>query len=138
MTKPARTSAGSLAIAVTLVVVRVLWVFPLSALSAQTGGILSWQVPAVVSWAGARGAVPLAAALSILLTQSDSTPLPQRDLVLVLTIAVIVITLVVQGFTLEPLVRRTGIALTRTHVRQEHTATRRRLTAAALIYLDEI
>lgn len=92
----------------------------------------------MVSWAGARGAVPLAAALSILLTQSDSTPLPQRDLVLVRTIAVIVITLVVQGFTLEPLVRRTGIALTRTHVRQEHTATRRRLTAAALTYLDEI
>jgi len=129
----------ALAIAATLIVVRMLWVFPLAALSRpDSASRLSWQVPAVVSWAGARGVVPLAAALSIPLTQGDSTPLPQRDLVLVLTIAVIVTTLIVQGFTLAPLVNRTGIALTVRHVNEEHTAARAGLARAALAYLDEI
>ena len=61
-----------------------------------------------------------------------------RDLVLVLTIAVIVITLVVQGFTLAPLVNRTGIALSVTHLSQEHVTARAQLAKAALAYLDEI
>ncbi len=53
--------------------------------------------------AGLRDAVPLAAALSIPLTAKSGAPLPQRDLILVLTTAVIVISLIVQGLTLEPL-----------------------------------
>ena len=57
-----------------------------------------------------RGVVPLAAALSIPLTATDGTALPQRDLLLVLAVTVIVISLIVQGLTLEPLVRRTAIA----------------------------
>jgi CPA1 family monovalent cation:H+ antiporter len=129
----------ALAIAATLILVRMLWVFPLAALSRQdSASRLSWQVPAVGSWAGARGVVPLAAALSIPLVQGDETPLPQRDLVLVLTIAVIVTTLIVQGFTLAPLVKRTGIGLTVRHVNEEHTAARAELTRAALAYLDQI
>ena len=63
---------------------------------------------AVVSWAGTRGVVPLAAALSIPLTTAAGAPLPQRDLVLVLAAATIVISLIVQGFTLEPLARLAG------------------------------
>jgi Na+/H+ antiporter len=128
----------ALAIAATLVVVRVLWVFPLAAISRRDGARMSWQVPAVVSWAGARGVVPLAAALSIPLTLGDGTLLPHRDLVQLLTTAVIVLTLVVQGFTLAPLVRRTGIAITPRDVRQEHSVARAQLTQAALDYLDEL
>lgn len=128
------------AIAVTLIIVRMLWVFPLAALARRGNpqGRLSWQVPAVVSWAGARGVVPLAAALSIPLLRDDGTPLPYRDLVLVLTIAVIVLTLIVQGFTLAPLVERTGIALTARHINQENADTRIQLARAALAYLDDI
>jgi len=128
----------ALAIAATLVVVRVLWVFPLAALTRRDGARMSWQVPAVVSWAGARGVVPLAAALSIPLTLGDGTLLPHRDLVQLLTTAVIVLTLVVQGFTLAPLVRRTGIARTPRDVQQEHNLARAQLTQAALDYLDEL
>jgi NhaP-type Na+/H+ or K+/H+ antiporter len=69
---------------------------------------LSWPVPAVVSWAGTRGVVPLAAALSIPFTTASGAPLPQRDLVLVLAAAAIGISLIVQGFTLEPLARLAG------------------------------
>ncbi len=98
---------------------------------------LSWAVPAVVSWAGTRGVVPLAAALSIPLTSASGTPLPQRDLVLVLATAVIVLSLIVQGLTLEPLARFTGIARPAT-AQHEETMARLRLAEAALARLDEL
>lgn len=125
------------AITVTLLVVRVLWVFPLAAIAQRRGDARpSWPVPAVVTWAGARGVVPLAAALSIPLTTTAGTQLPYRDLVLALAIAVIVITLVVQGFTLAPLVRRAGIAMDPQDVNEERTSARVRLAEAGLAHLD--
>lgn len=129
----------ALAITAALVVIRVLWVFPLSAIRQRRGGARpSWQVPAVVSWAGARGVVPLAAALSIPLATESGAVLPHRDLVLLLASAVIVITLVVQGFTLAPLVRRAGIAIDPDDVRQEAALARRELTNAGLSHLDHL
>jgi hypothetical protein len=44
------------------------------------------------------------------LTKANGVPLPRRDLILVLAATGIVVSLVVQGFTLEPLVQRAGIA----------------------------
>jgi len=101
-------------------------------------GRISWQVPAVVSWAGARGVVPLAAALSLPVATMDGSPLPARDLVLLLTTAVIVLTLVVQGFTLAPLVRRAGIALDPADLRTEYGTARRKLAEAGLSHLDHL
>jgi CPA1 family monovalent cation:H+ antiporter len=131
--------AEALAVAGTLIVTRILWVFPLSAVVQRRSGVRrpTWPVPAVVSWAGTRGVVPLAAALSIPLTTTDGTPLPQRDLILVLATAVIVISLVVQGLTLEPLVRLAGIARADS-ARHEETVARLRLAEAALARLDEL
>jgi Na+/H+ antiporter len=131
----------ALAVTATLVVVRMLWVFPQSALLQRrrgTGARPSWRVPAVVSWAGARGVVPLAAALSIPLTAADGTPLPHRDLVLLLASAVIVITLVAQGFTLAPLVRRAGIAVAPADVRHEYVTARLHLDRAGLAHLEDL
>ena len=131
--------AEALAVAGTLIATRILWVFPLSAVSQRRSGTRrpSWAVPAVVSWAGTRGVVPLAAALSIPLTTASGTPLPERDLVLVLATAVIVISLIVQGLTLEPLARFAGIARPAT-ARHEETMARLRLAEAALARLDEL
>jgi CPA1 family monovalent cation:H+ antiporter len=58
-----------------------------------------WQAPAVISWAGIRGAVSLAAALAL------PTNFPDRDLIVFLTFAVILVTLVGQGLTLPWLIR---------------------------------
>jgi Na+/H+ antiporter len=129
----------ALAIAATLVLARLLLVFVLSAIRQRRGGErLSWQVPAVVSWAGARGVVPLAAALSLPVATLDGSALPARDLVLLLTTAVIVLTLVVQGFTLAPLVRRAGIALDPADLRTEFSAARRKLAEAGLNHLRHL
>ena len=131
--------AEALAVTATLIAIRIVWVFPLSAVIQRRGGARrpSWPVPAVVSWAGARGVVPLAAALSIPLTSASGAPLPRRDLILAIATAVIVISLIVQGLTLEPLVRRAGIARP-ADVRHEQTVARLRLAEAALARLDEL
>ena len=112
---------------------------PLSAVLQRRGGNRrpSWAVPAVVSWAGTRGVVPLAAALSIPLTSASGAPLAQRDLILELATAVIVVSLIVQGLTLEPLARFTGIARP-ADARHEETVARLRLAEAALARLDEL
>jgi CPA1 family monovalent cation:H+ antiporter len=129
----------ALAVAGTLIATRILWVFPLSAVLQRRSGSrrLSWPVPAVVSWAGTRGVVPLAAALSIPLTSASGAPLPRRDLILVLTTAVIVVSLIVQGLTLEPLARFAGITRP-ADARHEETLARLRIAEAALARLDEL
>jgi CPA1 family monovalent cation:H+ antiporter len=125
-------------ISMTLLAVRAVWVFPLSLVMQARRGRPSWRVPAVVSWAGARGVLPLAAALSIPLTAADGTPLEGRDHVLLLTIAVIVTTLVVQGFTLGPLVHRSGVAVPPEHAQTEEATARLAMSRAALAYLDQV
>jgi len=56
----------------------------------------------VVSWAGMRGIITLAAALAL---PHDGTDFPYRDLILVTAFAVVIGTLVLQGLTLKPLIR---------------------------------
>jgi len=123
----------ALALAAALLAMRLLWVFPMTAIAQrrQVGGRPSWQVPAVVSWAGARGVVPLAAALSIPLIEN-------RDLVMLLTTAVIVYTLVIQGSTLAPLVRFSGVARSPDALRQEALDARRQAAEAALNHLTDV
>ena len=63
-----------------------------------------WQERLVMSWSGMRGAISLAAALAVPPTIEGGAPFPGRDLILFLTFAVILATLVLQGFTLGPLI----------------------------------
>jgi CPA1 family monovalent cation:H+ antiporter len=98
-----------------------------------------WAAPAVISWAGTRGVVPLAAALSIPLTTTSDGALPGRDLVLVMATASIVLSLVTQGLTLEPLARVAGLGQAGpTARRHEEAIARVRLAEAALARLDEL
>jgi CPA1 family monovalent cation:H+ antiporter len=60
----------------------------------------------VVGWAGMRGAISLAAALSIPLTTDAGAGFPARDAIIALTLLVIGATLVGQGLTLGPLASR--------------------------------
>ena len=85
---------------------RLLWVFAASLLPgsprrivARSDPRLATRLTFVVGWAGLRGAVSLAAALAL---RED---FPERNLILLLTFAVILVTLVGQGLTL-PLVLR--------------------------------
>ena len=64
---------------------------------------------AVVAWTGMRGVLSLAAALALPLALPSGAAFPQRSLILLLTFAVIFVTLVLQGLSLAPLIRWLGL-----------------------------
>ncbi|GAB3935028.1 Na+/H+ antiporter [Mucilaginibacter myungsuensis] len=59
----------------------------------------------LLGWTGMRGVVSLAAALSIPVALDSGAGFPNRDMILFITFAVIIVTLVLQGLTLPALVR---------------------------------
>ena len=65
-----------------------------------------WKIPVIFGWAGMRGVVSLAAALSIPVLLQDGQPFPYRNLILFITFIVILVTLVFQGLTLPWLIRK--------------------------------
>ena len=91
----------------------------------------------VVGWTGMRGVIALAAALSLPETLGDGTPFPQRNLIVFLTFCVILVTLVLQGLSLAPLVRALGLAGTAGH-QQEEEEVRRAMIEAALSQLERV
>lgn len=90
-----------------------------------------WQAPVIISWAGFRGAVSLAAALAL------PSNLPGRDLIVFLTFGVILVTLVGQGLTLPLLIRVLGLRDDGGAEREDAKA-RVRAAEAALARLDEL
>jgi CPA1 family monovalent cation:H+ antiporter len=91
----------------------------------------NWRFRTVSGWAGMRGAVSLAAALAL------APDFEQRDLLIFLTFAVILATLVIQGLTLPTLIRVLGI---QDDGKEEHEELKGRLlaTKAALARIDEL
>ena len=128
----------AVALAAALIVVRVLWMRPTVALAAPTRGYPAWPLTRVMAWAGTRGVMPLAAALSIPLTADSGAPLTDRPLVLVLTTAVVAITLTVQGLTLGRVVRSSGLAVDPSLLAAQEAEVRTSLDEAALEYLDNL
>jgi CPA1 family monovalent cation:H+ antiporter len=128
----------ALALAAVLIAVRVVWTLPLTRAVKPSRGRLSWRVAGVVTWAGTRGVMPLAAALSVPLATGGGAVLAGRPLILVLTTAVVVFTLVVQGLTLAGVVHRSGLALEPEHTEREERGAREALDRAALDYVDQL
>jgi len=60
----------------------------------------------ILTWGGLRGGVSVALALSIPAHPPGGVALPEREVVLAITYAVVVISIVVQGLTIGPLLRR--------------------------------
>ncbi|HKV75923.1 MAG TPA: Na+/H+ antiporter [Gemmatimonadales bacterium] len=112
-------SAGAvgLLIAGLVILVRLIWV-PLAAFLPR------WIDPAlrardpvprpailfIVSWTSMRGMVSLAAALALPFVTAAGTPTPFRSEMVVITVMVIVVTLVLQGLSLTPIIRRLHFA----------------------------
>jgi CPA1 family monovalent cation:H+ antiporter len=110
-----RAVAAGLLVSVTVIVVRYLWVFPATYLPRLIPAIRRrdppphWSTPFLVSFTGLRGAVSLAAALSIPLV-TVSGPFPDRDLLLAATFIVIAITLLGLGTALPAVIHALGLA----------------------------
>jgi Na+/H+ antiporter len=91
---------------------------------------------AVVAWAGMRGAVSLAAALSLPLQTDTGAAFPARELVIFLAYCVVLFTVVVQGLTLPALIRRLGVVDDGAEEEAEEQAARITAAEAALEALD--
>ncbi|HET7044460.1 MAG TPA: Na+/H+ antiporter [Gaiellaceae bacterium] len=113
---PARLAWYGLAVGGTVILTRLVWIFPATYLPRlllrrvrERDPSPPWQGPAAIGWAGMRGAVSLAAALAIPLTTDAGEPFPGRDLIVFLTFSVILVTLVFQGLTLPLVIRLLGL-----------------------------
>lgn len=91
------------AVFIAITVARALVVWVVARILAWRGNPFpaGWRI--VLTWVGLRGAVALAAALSL------PVGLPDRSLLLTLTFLVVLVTLLGQGLTIRPLVQRLGI-----------------------------
>ncbi|HET9709803.1 MAG TPA: Na+/H+ antiporter [Gemmatimonadales bacterium] len=99
---------------------------------------VSWRYVFFIGWAGLRGADSLVLALALPLVTATGAPFPGRDLIIFLTYAVILVTLVAQGFSLRPIVNKLGICDTGEIRRLEEAHAREQASVAALKRLDEL
>src|SRR5262245_37647236 len=130
-----------IAVSVALLAVRALWVFATALLTPWARGeprpprMFAYSL--VISWAGMRGVVSLAAALALPPLLPAGGPVSTRDAVLVVTLTVIVFTLVGQGLTLPWFIRRLRLD-TDAGPRTEEASARRQLVEAATRRIDEL
>jgi monovalent cation/hydrogen antiporter len=104
-------AAYAVALVAALIIIRLAWVYPAAYLPRVLSRKVREREPPLkpsqvflVGWAGIRGSVTMAAALSIPLALQDGAPFPGRDLVIFLAGSTIVLTLVLNALTLPPLI----------------------------------
>jgi CPA1 family monovalent cation:H+ antiporter len=120
-----------------LVALRLVWVFPAAFLARPLRGREADSTPfsrresLVVGWAGMRGVVTVATALALPIATDAGEAFPERAAIVVIGLSTVLVTLVIQGLTLVPLVRvlHVGVA---SGVRREVATLRRKAAAAAL------
>jgi CPA1 family monovalent cation:H+ antiporter len=130
-----------LAICLVLVVVRAVFIFATvyapRLLNTPDDPYGRFACAIVLSWAGMRGVVSLAAALALPVTLPDGRIFPARDAIVVVTVTVIVFTLLGQGLTLPWLIRRLRVGGDTT-LRAEEAVARQQLVDAATRRIDEL
>jgi CPA1 family monovalent cation:H+ antiporter len=137
---PAELLGLAVAVSLAVIVARIVWVFPATYLPRRIRRIREADAdphPAprnvvIVAWAGMRGVVSLAAALAL------PADFPERDLVVFLTFAVILATLVGQGMTLPILLRHLDIDDGAGAEGQEEAYARYVAADAATVQLDDL
>jgi CPA1 family monovalent cation:H+ antiporter len=120
---------GGVAIAVRLIWVPIIAVVPrlLSRRLRRRDPLPPWKDLFLVAWTSMRGIVSMATALALPLALASGAPFPYRSEIIIVTMCVIVLTLVVQGLTLAPIIRHFAFTPEVTHHNEARVA---RLEAA--------
>ncbi|SFE55425.1 monovalent cation:H+ antiporter, CPA1 family [Chitinophaga sp. CF118] len=97
-----------------------------------------WKGPLIFGWAGMRGVVSLAAALSIPVYMSNGEAFPQRNMILFITFMVILLTLVIQGLTLPLVIRWLNMEDPDkyTSAEEQHLHIKKKLAQHSLTFLE--
>jgi CPA1 family monovalent cation:H+ antiporter len=121
--------ADTFLISLVVIAVRLLWVFPAAYLPRWLFPGLrchdpyaDWRTVAIIAWTGLRGGISLAAVLALPLALSRGQPFPQRNRLIAITFGVIFFTLIGQGLSLIPLIRRLGVPSDQTHEQERQRA----------------
>ncbi len=129
-------------ISVVAIAVRFAWVFPVAYLPRWLSGSLHEKDPkprnrelAIIGWCGMRGIVSLAAALALPTVLPSGAPFPARDLIIFVTFFVIATTLIGQGLTLGPLIRKLKVGVNWA-MAEEQQHVRSAMSAAAIAAID--
>ena len=144
-----RTTASAIGdaaiVCAAVIAMRFAWNFAITAVirlldrrPSQRARRAGWQTRVVGGWAGMRGAVSLAAALSLPLATHAHRPLPGRELIQFITFALILFTVVGQGLTLPLLIRRLGVTGDSTEAENEELHARMAIARGALERLDAL
>jgi len=128
-------------ISLVVIIIRFIWVLP----TALLPRILSRRIRetesfnprnmVVFGWAGMRGVVSMAAALSLPLALPDSHPFPHRNLIIYLTFCVILSTLVLLGFTLPWIIRTLKLPVY--SIAAEEYNARTQIVSNTITYIEE-
>ncbi|MEO8202200.1 MAG: Na+/H+ antiporter [Gemmatimonadota bacterium] len=112
-----RTGTVALAVSAIVIVVRLIWVPIGTYLPRWASSQIRAREPqpnprsvGLIAWTSMRGIVSLASALAIPVALSDGSRFPYRSEILIIALGVILVTLVIQGLTLAPLIRRLKFA----------------------------
>jgi CPA1 family monovalent cation:H+ antiporter len=144
--RPAGETVGyAAAVCATVIGVRFVWtqistwlIRALDRRPSQVARRAGWRTRVVVSWSGMRGAVSLAAALSLPIHTNSGDPLPGRALIQFITFALILVTVVGEGLTLPMVIRRLGVFEDGTEEEQEEVRARLVIARAALDRVSEL
>jgi CPA1 family monovalent cation:H+ antiporter len=125
-------------ISAALILSRFLWVYPASWIPRRISALLGGSQPlngrhaTIVAWAGMRGVVSLAVALAL------PEEFPQRDLIIFLAFCAILATLVLQGTTLEWLIKALKVEVPHHEggIDPEEAEARRAMAQAALAEIE--
>jgi monovalent cation/hydrogen antiporter len=139
---PGRLADEAVIVLAAVIVARIAWVFPSIYLPRwlvpkirKTDPAPGWGATLVLSWAGLRGVISLAAAAAL------PADVPMRSLLIFLTFTTVLGTLLVQGLTLPRLIRRLGVRAGPGEERADATAeaaAQQAASAAGLRRLDEV
>ena len=131
-------TAVGVVVSLALIAVRAVWVFSLGLrdLLAKDQRRIRLRESIVLSWAGMRGVVSLAAALAIPISLPGNA-LPARDAIIIITFTVILVTLVGQGLTLPLVIRAVGLGSDADGGHEESHA-RQELIEEALRRIDDL
>jgi monovalent cation/hydrogen antiporter len=132
-------------IAVAVIVIRILWVFPVAYVPRwllpglrERDPVPPWQQLSFIAWNGMRGAVTIAAALLIPLSTDAGARLSGRDLIVFFAFGVVLGTLVIQGLSMPLVIRILGLEADESDADAEEALARVRAAESALARLEEL
>jgi CPA1 family monovalent cation:H+ antiporter len=136
---------SALVISAVVIFLRMAWVLPATYIPRLLSPSLRRRDPSppfgqvfLIAWTGMRGIVSLAAALALPMTTNFGADFPHRDLILFITFAVILVTLVIQGLSLPALIKLLKISDGGREEALEELRARYEITQAGLARLEAL